>query len=103
MVKNRYLFAKRLYPNYLIIFVDSSYKFKSMGIDKELLRYIQFTNLENYKVNHVIIDKRNNVIVKNYYKKNNYYLYFYRYAVTKLLVSIYDKKLLQKLCRNGKI
>ena len=67
-MKNRYIFFKRLFKEYVIVF-DIDNKYKSLGIDKALIKYIG-----NNDLNYIIIDNKNNVEVKKQVK-NNYKKY----------------------------
>ena len=64
-MKNRYMFFKRLFKEYVIIFKDN----KSFKIDKKLIKYIK-----NGDINYLIVDNDNNFI-KYESKKNNYKYY----------------------------
>lgn len=67
-MKNKYYFYKRLYKDYIIVF-NYPNKYKSMGIDANLIKYIG-----NKDVNYVVIYNDYNVrIVKR--KTNNYKKY----------------------------
>ncbi len=67
-MKNKYYFYKKLYKDYIIVF-NYPNKYKSMGIDANLIKYIG-----NKDVNYVVIYNDYNVrIVKR--KTNNYKKY----------------------------
>ena len=67
-MKNKYYFYKELYKDYIIVF-NYPNKYKSMGIDANLIKYIS-----NKDVNYVVIYNDYNVrIVKR--KINNYKKY----------------------------
>lgn len=67
-MKNKYYFYKKLYKDYIIVF-NYPNKYKSMGIDANLIKYIG-----NKDVNYVVIYNDYNVrIVKR--KINNYKKY----------------------------
>ena len=67
-MKNKYYFYKKLYKDYIIVF-NYSNKYKSLGIDANLIKYIG-----NKDVNYVVIYNDYNVrIVKR--KTNNYKKY----------------------------
>lgn len=67
-MKNKYYFYKRLYKDYIIVF-NYPNKYKSLGIDANLIKYIG-----NKDVNYVVIYNDYNVrIVKR--KTNNYKKY----------------------------
>lgn len=67
-MKNKYYFYKKLYKDYIIVF-NYSNKYKSLGIDANLIKYIG-----NKDVNYVVIYNDYNVrIVKR--KTNNYNKY----------------------------
>lgn len=64
-MNNRYIFFKRLYNKYIIVFIKNN-KYYSMGIDKLMLKY-----LINSDVNYITIDNKN--VVLKYDKDNNKY------------------------------
>ena len=67
-MKNKYYFYKKLYKDYIIVF-NYPNKYKSLGIDANLIKYIG-----NKDVNYVVIYNDYNVkIVKR--KTNNYKKY----------------------------
>ena len=67
-MKNKYYFYKKLYKDYIIVF-NYPNKYKSIGIDANLIKYIG-----NKDVNYVVIYNDYNVrIVKR--KTNNYKKY----------------------------
>ena len=77
-MKNRYIFFKRLFKEYVILFDNN----KSLGIDNILKKYIN-----NNDINYIIIDKDNNIeIIER--KVNNYKYY---------LIRIYLKELVDKI------
>ena len=87
-IKNRYIFLKRLYNNYVILFVGKYGKYKSMGIDKELYKYID--DLDLRRVNYVICDSKNDLTMA-VFEDNHYYLYYYRLKLRQLTTRFYDK------------
>lgn len=70
-MKNRYIFFKRLYKDYVIIFVEKD-RYISFGIDKYLLEYIN-----NKDLNYIIVENDNDIKVKKF-KKNEYRKYVYK-------------------------
>ena len=62
-MSKRYLFFKRFFLNYIIIFK------KKYGIDKELVKYKD-------KINYIIVDEKNNVVINK--KNKNYYDFYYK-------------------------
>ncbi len=67
-MKNKYLFFKKLYKNYVIILEDKGIK-KTFNCDKLLMKYIN-----NLDINYIIINN-NFDIIKVDYKVNNYKRY----------------------------
>lgn len=77
-MKNRYIFFKRLFPEYVIIFDDGK-KRKSLYQDKILMKYIG-----NKDINYVVVDNEFNIsIVKN--DINNYKKYVIKLFLYDLL------------------
>ena len=64
-MNNRYIFFKRLYNKYIIVFIKNN-KYYSIGIDKLMLKYFI-----NNDVNYITIDNKN--VVLKYDKDNNKY------------------------------
>lgn len=70
-MKNRYIFFKRLYKDYVIVFVEKD-RYISFGIDKYLLEFIN-----NKDLNYIIVDNDNDIKVKKF-KVNKYREYVYK-------------------------
>ncbi len=79
-MKNRYIFFKRLFKDYVILFSKNS-KYYSLGIDKFLKKYIN-----NKDLNYVVIDKENRVEVHTF-KINNYKMYVMKIFIEELLIA----------------
>ena len=79
-MKNRYIFFKRLYPNYGIFFLKNN-KYYSLGIDKIMLNYLT-------KISYLIIQEDNTVIIKER-KKNEYANIYQKIILIKLIRKIY--------------
>ena len=73
-MKNRYLFFKRLFPNYVVLLND-----KTMRIDKYLKEFIK-----NNDINYVIGDNDNLIEVKKV-ENNNYKYYVMRLFIKNLI------------------
>lgn len=82
-MKNRYYFFKKLFPEYVIIFIVK-HKFKSFGWDKRLLDYIK-----NNDLNYIIVNSDNSIL-KYEFSKNNYKKYIIRMFLEDLVLSIRD-------------
>ena len=78
-MKNRYYFAKKLYPEYLVLVIKDK-KYYSFESDKKILNYIGFNNklsvLRNKKINFVVLDDLE-IIGMATYDDNNYKKYLY--------------------------
>jgi len=80
MLKTRYLFLKRLYPNDVIIFIRH-HKYLSYGYDYYILKLLDYKNnfkiLEEYHINYLVID---NLTIINHvtYMDNKYLEYLYK-------------------------
>lgn len=86
MKNNRYIFLKRVYHDYLIIFRKNE-KFVSYGIDKELLDFLNFKRLKllkRLKINYLVIENLT-ILEKEHFETNNYDLYYKRYALMKIM------------------
>ena len=73
-MKNRYIFFKRLFPNYVVLLND-----KTMGIDKYLKEFIK-----NNDINYIIVDDDNLIEVKKV-ENNNYKYYVMRLFLKNLI------------------
>lgn len=80
-MKNRYMFYKKLYPYYVIVFIKNN-KYRTMGIDKLLIKY-----LKNKDINYIIIDYKNNIVNKTY--QNNKYK---KYIIKEFLYYLVNEK-----------
>ena len=89
-LKNRYLFLKKIYPNYLIIFEHKN-KYLSYGIDNELLQYIKVINLNKFSINFIIL-KNMSVCKLQKFKNNLYNDYYLKYILIKLINLISRRK-----------
>lgn len=77
-MKNKYVFFKRIYKEYVIVF-DYQGKRKSIGNDKELMRYIR-----NNDINYIIV--YNDFTIRKVTRKNNHY--------NKYLMQVFIEKLM---------
>ena len=88
-IKSRYKLIKRKHERDILLFVDKG-KYKSWGIDKSILNFVNFKNqlrvLEDLKINYKVIDNIN--IVRSFVCDDNQYdRYFYR----TILNQVFDK------------
>lgn len=86
---NRYLFFKKLYPDYIILIIKGD-KLKSIGIDKEILNYIGYEDIKDINkesINYIIINGLEIEEIKEN-KVNNYDTYFLRVELTKMVMNI---------------
>lgn len=77
-MKNKYVFFKNLYKDYVIIF-EVKGKYKSLKWDKELIKYIN-----NGDLSYVIVKHDFNVFV-NKVSNNNYYKYLIKLWIEQLI------------------
>lgn len=73
-MKNRYQIIKKLYPNYLILFLKKE-KYISVGIDKKIIKYLKiksFKKINNYKINYLILDNLEITYKQNFNEENIY-------------------------------
>lgn len=77
-MKNKYIFFKRLYKDYVIIF-EIKGKYKSLNIDNELIKYIS-----NGDLSYVIVKHDFNVLV-NIVSNNEYYKYLLKFWIKQLI------------------
>lgn len=77
-MKNKYIFFKRLYKDYVIIF-EVKGKYKSLNIDNELIKYIN-----NGDLSYVIVKHDFNVLV-NIVSNNEYYKYLLKFWIKQLI------------------
>ncbi|MBS5862221.1 MAG: hypothetical protein KIC76_02290 [Firmicutes bacterium] len=77
-MKNKYIFFKRLYKDYVIIF-EIKGKYKSLNIDNELIKYIN-----NGDLSYVIVKRDFNVLV-NIVSNNEYYKYLLKFWIKQLI------------------
>lgn len=69
-IKTRYLFLKRLYPNYVIIILKKD-EYITFDIDNKIVKLIDY-KLDKYNINYLILD--NLEIIKIIKYTNNKYL-----------------------------
>ena len=77
-MKNKYVFFKNLYKDYVIIF-EVKGKYKSLKCDKKLIKYIN-----NGDLSYVIVKHDFNVLV-NKVSNNNYYRYLIKLWIEQLI------------------
>lgn len=77
-MKNKYIFFKRLYKDYVIIF-EIKGKYKSLNIDNELIKYIN-----NGDISFIVVKHDFNVLV-NKVSNNKYYKYLLKFWIKKLI------------------
>ena len=83
MLKTRYKFIKKIYNDYIIIFIKNDYNYL---YDYEILSIFKdkdniINKLNKYYINYIILDNMKIIDIKifkdnkyNYYKKNIYYI-----------------------------
>jgi len=77
-MKNKYYFFKRLYKDFVIIFIDKDNNMRSYEVDKMLLKYIK-----NEDISYVMVS--NDFVVNVVSRCNNKY---YEYLIKELLMKI---------------
>ena len=77
-MKNKYYFFKRLYKDFVIIFIDKDNKIRSYEVDNMLLKYIK-----NEDISYVMVS--NDFVVNVVSRCNNKY---YEYLIKELLIKI---------------
>ena len=77
-MKNKYYFFKRLYKDFVIIFIDKDNKLRSYEVDSMLLKYIK-----NEDISYVMVS--NDFVVNVVSRCNNKY---YEYLIKELLIKI---------------
>lgn len=77
-MKNKYIFFKRLYKEYVIIF-EIKGKYKSLNIDNELIKYIN-----NGDISFIVVKHDFNVLV-NIVSNNEYYKYLLKFWIKQLI------------------
>ena len=89
-MKNKYMFIKRLYKGYLILFKRNG-KYRTYGIDNMLLKYFKKGN-----ISYVIVDEDFNVSVVDA-ENNNYYKYLLLEFFRKIINNMTKKALREGL------
>lgn len=77
-MKNKYIFFKRLYKDYVIIF-EIKGKYKSLNIDNELIKYIN-----NGDISFIVVKHDFNVLV-NKVSNSKYYKYLLKFWIKQLI------------------
>jgi hypothetical protein len=77
-MKNKYYFFKRLYKDFVIIFIDKDNNMRSYEVDSMLLKYIK-----NEDISYVMVS--NDFVVNVVSRCNNKY---YEYLIKELLMKI---------------
>jgi len=90
-LNRRYVYLKKLYPDYLIVFVNykkNKVSFETFGFDNLILNYLKLSELDKHSISYIIVDNLE-IIEKRSYIYNNYYRY-------KKMILV--KNLLKKVC-----
>ena len=86
MLKTRYNFIKRLYRDYIIIFIKNNYyyiyNYEFLRLFNDKLNIID--KLNKYHINYIIIDNMK-IIKINIFNDNKYYKYMIKYILYKLI------------------
>ena len=77
-MKNKYYFFRRLYKDFVIIFIDKDNNMRSYEVDNMLLKYIK-----NEDISYVMVS--NDFVVNVVSRCNNKY---YEYLIKELLIKI---------------
>ena len=77
-MKNKYYFFKRLYKDFVIIFIDKDNNMRSYEVDNMLLKYIK-----NEDISYVMVS--NDFVVNVVSRCNNKY---YEYLIKELVIKI---------------
>lgn len=91
IIKTRYLFLKRLYPNYVIIILKKD-KYITFDIDNKIFNLLNnsFNNLDKNYINYLIIDNLN-IIKINIYINNRYLELKKRVELLSVILILYQK------------
>ncbi len=71
---SRYLFVKKLYPNYLV-FLRSKDKLETFGTDLEILNIVGLDKVFDINTNYIVLDNLDIIKIKKF-PSNNYFYYF---------------------------
>ncbi len=89
-MRNRYLFTKDYFKNYLVL-IKRGNNYYSYDGDKKILDYIKFNDklsiLRKLKINFIILDDLE-IIGTDSYEVNNYYKYLYIAYISDILLGI---------------
>ena len=91
IIKTRYLFLKRLYPNCVIIILKKD-KYITFDIDNKILNLLDssFNNLDKNYINYLIIDNLN-IIKISIYINNRYLELEKRVELLSAILILYQK------------
>ena len=91
IIKTRYLFLKRLYPNYVIIILKKD-KYITFDIDNKIFNLLDssFNNLDKNYINYLIIDNLN-IIKISIYINNRYLELEKRVELLSAILILYQK------------
>ena len=91
IIKTRYLFLKKLYPNYVIIILKKD-KYITFDIDNKIFNLLNnsFNNLDKNYINYLIIDNLN-IIKINIYINNRYLELKKRVELLSVILILYQK------------
>ena len=84
---NRYKFAKRVYPEYVVLLLTKD-KYITYDCDLRLIQYIKFNGnfsiFDKYKINYLVLDNLD-ITKKKEYDLNNYDLYLKKMIINKTI------------------
>ncbi len=85
----RYLFLKKIYPNY-VIFLLSHQKLITFDYDLKLIEYIGIKDFFNLRINYIILNCLEICEKKEY--SENYYFYYFKFTLLKeIIIYLKDK------------
>ena len=92
-MKNKYIFLKRIYKEFVIVFKSKNH-YQLYGNDILILKYFKIKNiintLEYYNINYIILDNFD-IIKKKVFDNNRYNELLYKYIVIELIRSSYEE------------
>ena len=86
----RYLFLKKIYPNY-VIFLLSHQKLITFDYDLKLIEHIGIKDFFNLKINYLILNCLE-ICEKKEYRENYYFYYFKLILLREIVIYLKNKE-----------
>ena len=86
---SRYLFLKKMYPNYIIFILDKD-KLLTYYNDLEIVNYLTLEEVFKKEINYIILFNLDIKIKKEFY--NNHYFYYFKIILINSIINVIKQR-----------